>query len=39
MEEEKKEYKEKIIALINNCQRLDILIYLYLFISKKIKAE
>ena len=37
MEEEKEKYKQKIIEIINNCQRLDILIYLYLFILKKIE--
>ena len=39
MDDEKEEYKWKIIETINNIEDVRILIYLYTFIKEKIKAE
>lgn len=39
MDDEKEEYKVKIIETINNIDDVRILIYLYTFIKEKIKAE
>ena len=39
MDDEKEEYKGKIIETINNIEDVRILIYLYTFIKEKIKAE
>lgn len=39
MDDEKEEYKVKIIETINNIEDVRILIYLYTFIKEKIKAE
>lgn len=39
MDNEKEEYKGKIIDMINNIDDVRILIYLYAFIKEKIKAE
>ena len=39
MDDEKEEYKWKIIETINNIDDVRILIYLYTFIKEKIKAE
>lgn len=36
--EEKEFYKEKLIEIINNLERLDILIYLHRLISNIVKA-
>ena len=39
MDDEKEEYREKIIEMVNNIKDERILIYLYAFIKEKIKAE
>ena len=39
MDDEKEEYREKIIEMINNIKEMRILIYLYTFIKEIIKAE
>lgn len=39
MDEEKEEYKEKIIEMVKGIEDERILIYLYAFIREKIKAE
>ena len=39
MDNEKEEYREKIIEMVNNVEDVRILIYLDTFIKEKIKAE
>lgn len=39
MDDEKEEYRGKIIEMVNNIKDERILIYLYAFIKEKIKAE
>ena len=39
MDDEKEEYREKIIETVNNIKNIKILIYLDIFIKEIIKAE
>ena len=39
MNDEKEEYKEKIIETVNNIEDINILKYIYTFIKLKIGAE
>ena len=39
MENEKEEYREKIIDMVNEIEDVNVLIYLNTFISEKFKAE
>lgn len=39
MENEKEYYKEEIVKMLQNVEDVKILVYLYAFIRKKIKAE